>query len=513
MKTKKGSKLFSVMLKEFAVFVIISIVIISIIVVSVFYFAFIAKEKFFKEPYASNSDWFDSGQYDKLDIEKEYGQGSHFYVFDEYFKIVYQSNDDIEYPYSEDQTYLIPDELDDLTTSWIESDQGRLYKIEFKEMTGDIKTLVIVDDTRQVIYSNRGIEGKMDEDTFDCLYGENENFEMIKQVFYVNDQKHLAVFMFPTEINEYLLGEMIVIILAILLIIILSALLSLYLYLKRLNKKVIKPIEVLEENMLNFDVEDSQIPMTYNGPLEFKNIFSRFYEMAGRLKEAQDNNQKMIADISHDLKTPISVVQLYTKLLSEEEVSDKEKEEMMQKIVTKTDEMSELINLFSEYSKLFHSDLKFEMVSCDIVDYSREYLINKYNELDTLGYELDIDLPEDKIEVSLDLMNFKRIYDNIIGNSLKYNDKGAKIFFSIKEVGSHVVITLGDNGVGIEKAIREKVFEAFIIGNDARTTGSGTGLGMAIVKKIVDLHDGQVGLLKEDETDLSVAIQIELPLF
>lgn len=124
-----------------------------------------------------------------------------------------------------------------------------------------------------------------------------------------------------------------------------------------------------------------------------------------------------------------------------------------------------------------------------------------------MGFGLDVNLPDESIYCMIDSMHFKRVIDNIISNSVKYNPNGTTIVFRLlNEEGA--VISIGDKGVGISDDIKERVFEAFVIGDESRSAGSGTGLGMAIVDRIVKLHNGHVKLV---ESELSVEIEIELP--
>ena len=92
-----------------------------------------------------------------------------------------------------------------------------------------------------------------------------------------------------------------------------------------------------------------------------------------------------------------------------------------------------------------------------------------------------------------------RLYDNLISNSLKYNDKGTKILFKIEETMEETKIIIADNGKGIAEDIKDKVFESFVTGNEARTSGEGNGLGMSIVKNIVELHQGKIILNPQPE--------------
>ena len=98
--------------------------------------------------------------------------------------------------------------------------------------------------------------------------------------------------------------------------------------------------------------------------------------------------------------------------------------------------------------------------------------------------------------MNIDETAFRRIYDNLINNSIKYNKKGTTIYFKIY-IDDTLNISVGDNGIGIDKSIKDKLFEPFITSNAARTSGKGTGLGLAIVKNLVEMHDGKIVLVKK----------------
>ena len=99
----------------------------------------------------------------------------------------------------------------------------------------------------------------------------------------------------------------------------------------------------------------------------------------------------------------------------------------------------------------------------------------------------------------------------LTGNALKYDPSGTTLFFTLREQEGSVCLTVADNGTGIPAAIRETLFDPFVIGNQARTTGSGTGLGMAIVKRVVDLHHGTIRLVYPPQEGYKTEFEIILP--
>ena len=123
---------------------------------------------------------------------------------------------------------------------------------------------------------------------------------------------------------------------------------------------------------------------------------------------------------------------------------------------------------------------------------------------------LEVDIPDSKITTSVDIKAMKRIYDNLVSNSLKYNKEGTTIYFHIWEDTKNVYISVADDGRGIPKNIRKQIFEVFVTSNEARTSGEGTGLGMAIVKRLVELHDGVINLEEKNRGKIKTQFNIIL---
>ena len=231
-------------------------------------------------------------------------------------------------------------------------------------------------------------------------------------------------------------------------------------------------------------------------------ICDNFNEMSKALDLAEHENlrlqeekQKMIADISHDLKTPITVIKGYAGAICDGVTTPEEQKKYLETIYLRSEELTELINEFHEYAKIDHPDNTFHFEQVDLCEFTREYFAEKYNEFDLGGYALEIEIPEKKIMVNLDQKKFKRVYDNITGNFFKYSPPGATFFCSIISQDHQARIILADNGNGIPLAIKDSVFEPFVVGEKARNQ-NGSGLGLPLAKKIVEAHNGSIELSK-----------------
>ncbi|MBP5265696.1 MAG: HAMP domain-containing histidine kinase [Lachnospiraceae bacterium] len=224
--------------------------------------------------------------------------------------------------------------------------------------------------------------------------------------------------------------------------------------------------------------------------------------------------QKMLADISHDLKTPITVIQGYSKAIVDGMVSEENMDKYLNTIYQKSNRLADLINEFYQYSRLEHPEFQLTLEPGDLSEYVREYVAGKYEELEVAGYQLDVDIPERPIYMPFDHVELSRVFENIITNTIRHNPAPTTIYVSMEFLREkhQVRIRLGDDGEGIPEEIREHIFEPFVVGDESRNSKHGTGLGLSVAKRVVVAHGGTIRLLPTTETSWSTMYEIILPM-
>nr|WP_315024952.1 HAMP domain-containing sensor histidine kinase [uncultured Aminipila sp.] len=291
-----------------------------------------------------------------------------------------------------------------------------------------------------------------------------------------------------------------------------------------LSRKIRKPLDTLSSAMLAFAEGDRNQAVEYSGSAEFVQICDSFNNMSEQLRESEkakmemeEQKQKMLADISHDLKTPITTIQGYAKALADGMIAPEEQKKYLNKIYNKSIDLTDLINTFYEYSKLEHPDFSFTFESIEIYELLREYLANRYEEISDKGFELELDIPEKSAICNVDKLQLKRALDNIVNNSLKHNLQGTKIFVNVAAVYNEqneedfIKIVIADNGIGIPQEIAKTIFEPFVVGDDSRNSRQGSGLGLSISKKIIEGHGGSIALETTEENGYNTAFRIFIP--
>ena len=258
-----------------------------------------------------------------------------------------------------------------------------------------------------------------------------------------------------------------------------------------LRSKFYEPLEKLNKAMELLTEGKRKKPVDYSGPREFVDICDRFNIMVSKLEDSENQRKKlmndkerMMADISHDLKTPITSIQGYAKALSDGIIADEDKDKYIKIIYEKSKKLTELINIFHEYSKLEHPDFNLIFEKVDLSEYLRAYIALKYEDIVESGFNIEVDIPEEEMEIKIDKVQLQRVFDNILGNSIKHNEKGTNIYVSLKEKNDIYEIIIADDGKGISKDIANNIFEAFTVGDESRNSKQGSGLGLAIAKNI-----------------------------
>lgn len=242
------------------------------------------------------------------------------------------------------------------------------------------------------------------------------------------------------------------------------------------------------------------------------NVLSERLENSEREKKRlEESKQRMLIDLSHDLKTPMTTIQGYAKTLSEPIEIDEEKKKRYLKIIyNKSVRMTALIDSMFELLKLDAPDFHLSLQRKDFADFMREMVAEHYEQLDEKRLDIQVDLPHESIMLAFDQHHMSRVVANLLTNAAKYNPPGTKLRIALWQEDGFVVLEIADNGRGISNKLKATLFDPFVRGDDARSTAGGNGLGLAIAYKIVQKHRGML-FLTSSSTEKTI-FSIRLPL-
>ena len=268
-------------------------------------------------------------------------------------------------------------------------------------------------------------------------------------------------------------------------------------------RSIAVPLVKLKKATQNIKEGNLDFVLDVEGNDEFSELCQDFEEMRRRLKESTEEknliekeNKELISNISHDLKTPITAVKGYIEGIMDGVADTPEKmDRYVRTIYNKTNEMDHLINELTFYSKIDTNRIPYTFGKLNVEDYFADCAEEVGLELETRGIELVYaNYVEKDVMVIADGEQIRRVIHNIISNAIKYMDKPKGIIqIRIKDVGDFIQIEIEDNGKGIGPKDLPYIFDRFYRTDVSRNSSKGgSGIGLSIVKKILEDHGGKV---------------------
>ena len=217
------------------------------------------------------------------------------------------------------------------------------------------------------------------------------------------------------------------------------------------------------------------------------------------------STKKMLANISHDIKTPLTVILGYLEIMRIENKED----EILKKVELKAKQVMELINQFFTLAKLEAGDVGMKITKININELCRENVLGFYELLLQKEFAVDISIPEQKIFVQGDTESINRILNNLLSNAIRYGSDGKYIGFFLREDKRYVYIDVADKGKGIGKEFAASVFERLYTMEDSRNRQiQGNGLGLTIAKNLAKQMGGDI--LLESEPGIKTGFTVKL---
>jgi len=244
---------------------------------------------------------------------------------------------------------------------------------------------------------------------------------------------------------------------------------------------------------------------------EMNELCVTFEEMRRRLKEnaeeklvAEQENKDLISNIAHDLKTPITAVKGYAEGIIDGVANTPEKiDKYVRTIYSKANEMDTLINELTLYSKIDTNKIPYNFAKINVDSYFADCIEEVGVDLETKGIGLAYyNYTDSDVVIIADPEQLRRVVNNIIGNSAKYmNKSNGFINVRIKDVGDFIQVEIEDNGRGIPQKDLPYIFDRFYRGDVSRNSATGgSGIGLSIVKKIIEDHGGKIWATSKEDT-------------
>lgn len=286
---------------------------------------------------------------------------------------------------------------------------------------------------------------------------------------------------------------------------------------RRMNRIIMEPVEQLVKGAERIQKGNLREEIDYQGEKEFEHVCQTFNDMQKTILEDQEQRTRtekartdMVTGISHDLRTPLTSIQGYIKGIMDGIADTEEKKTAYLKTAYEsTEEMNLLLQKLFDFSRMESGQMPFHMVKADLAEYAAAYVAQKEKVTDPAVLEFHMNAGESMPEIFMDVEQVRRILDNLLENSQKYAmTVPVRVDLSIKETEQYIILEWKDNGQGVPEEKLERIFERFYRCDESRTK-KGSGVGLYVVKYIMERHKGMVKA--SNESGLKISLYFSKP--
>ena len=274
------------------------------------------------------------------------------------------------------------------------------------------------------------------------------------------------------------------------------------------GRRMIGPIIEISEATKEIAKGNFDIQLKENSRAKEVNIMAHnFMLMAKELSNIETFHNDFISNVSHEFKTPISAIEGYATLLQNKNLSEEKQDAYIAKILFNVKRLSSLTGNILQLSRLEKQEMIIEKKWFSLDEQIRQDVLMFETTWSKKDLELDIDLDVVNYFGNSDLIS--QVWQNLIGNAMKFVEDRGCIRIILKQEAENAVISISDNGIGMSPDVKKRIFEKFYQG-DTSHSSDGNGLGLTLVKRIVDLHDGTINVSTKEGKGTTFTVHLPL---
>ena len=257
------------------------------------------------------------------------------------------------------------------------------------------------------------------------------------------------------------------------------------------TKKILSATEKIASGDFSTRLE---IVHSYDRYNEYDLIMENLNKMAIELQKNEVLKTDFISNVSHEIKTPLAVIQNYATLLQDETLDSETRKSYSKTLISASKRITDLITNILKLNKLENQEIQEKHETFNVTEALAESVVDFETLIEKKGLELNCDFDDLTIFSSKTLLEL--CWNNLISNAIKFSKNGGKIDISLKRIGKNVEIKVADTGIGMTSEVGSRIFEKFYQGDTSHST-QGNGLGLTLVKKVIDILGGEISVQSE----------------
>lgn len=371
-----------------------------------------------------------------------------------------------------------------ITITKILKDETKLNKASLKNISKKYNVEITLKDNNQNIIFTNIKDHNFDYITQEMLTVGNKTYLLV-----ISKQLDISV---SGIIKKLLLIELLIILLIS----------SVIIYI--VNKRLLRPIVYLRYDMSTY--KNGIIPKKRKKKEDLYGIHEHFVNLTHALEEEKEKHNRVIASISHDIKTPLTAILGYTSRIENAKLTNEMKEKYIAKIGSKALSIKEIMDEFDDYlSSSLTSTLHKEQISTK--DLFKMLETDYLEDLEDRNIKLRLQNNAKKDNIVLDLNKIKRVFSNIISNSTRHiKEEKGQITITLSKKEDYYEFTISDSGEGVKEENLHKIFDPLYTTDSSRKI---SGLGLSICKQIIKLHEGEIFAKNNKEKGLAITFTIK----
>ena len=264
-----------------------------------------------------------------------------------------------------------------------------------------------------------------------------------------------------------------------------------------ITRQMVKPLRIMAQVAGEFAVGKFESRAPVSGSSETRELASAFNLMAGQLAALEQTRRDFVANVSHELRSPMTSMQGFLEGMLDGTIPREEHGKYMQIVLDETRRLSKLVGSLLNLSRMESSETQLAYSDFDIHESIRRVIIGNMSQLDDKNMDVTLSFEDEPMYVHADAEQIEQVLINLISNAVKYTPAGGHIAISTQQDKACTRVTVRDDGPGVKPEDAPYIFDRFYKADKSHTVGMGTGLGLAISKRIMEKHGQTLRLLPD----------------
>ena len=275
---------------------------------------------------------------------------------------------------------------------------------------------------------------------------------------------------------------------------------------------IVKPISRLTRVTDELAKGNYKVRVNYEGKDEISSLYASFNQMAVRLAKQETIRQQFISDVSHEFQTPLTAISGFATILKNENLTDEQRQKYADIILFNSNRLSHLSKNMLQLTLLDGEDTSLDKSEFPLIEQLNRVIEMEDNAALSKDIEIEFIHPKKEFIIEADESRMEQVWINLLSNAIKYTNEHGVVTVEVRRTPTELQVRFEDTGVGMSQDAISHIFERFYRQDKSRTI-EGNGLGLSIVKRIIDLHHYKIDVESQEDVGSVFTVYIPYEMF